>query len=135
MLRPLQPETLIAALLDALLAGEPRGGLAEKVARHTRSDERIGAFRATVEAEVRRRVAEERGVERSPGPRCRPLVDQVDFLRRTRDDLAALRRTVHPLARRLATRLAARRRLGAPGRLDFRRTVRASLGDRRRARS
>ena len=33
-----------------------------------------------------------------------------------------------PLARRLATRLTARRRLGRSGRLDFRRTVRASLG-------
>jgi hypothetical protein len=54
-------------------------------------------------------------------------VDQVDFLRATRDDLAALRRTVHPLARRLATRLAARRRHGRTGRLDVRRTVRASL--------
>ncbi|HEY5031501.1 MAG TPA: VWA domain-containing protein, partial [Actinomycetes bacterium] len=46
----------------------------------------------------------------------------------SRDDLAALRRLVHPLARRLATRLAARRRLGRSGRLDMRRTVRASLG-------
>ena len=39
-----------------------------------------------------------------------------------------MRRTVHPLARRLASRLAARRRLGREGRLDVRRTVRASLG-------
>jgi uncharacterized protein with von Willebrand factor type A (vWA) domain len=34
---------------------------------------------------------------------------------------------VHPLARRLATRLAVRRKAGDRGRLDFRRTVRASL--------
>jgi uncharacterized protein with von Willebrand factor type A (vWA) domain len=34
---------------------------------------------------------------------------------------------VHPLARRLATRLTARRRLGRAGRLDMRRTMRASL--------
>jgi uncharacterized protein with von Willebrand factor type A (vWA) domain len=58
----------------------------------------------------------------------RPLVEQVDFLRAQREDLAAMRRTVHPLARRLAARLAARRRLGREGRLDVRRTVRASLG-------
>jgi hypothetical protein len=57
----------------------------------------------------------------------KPLVEQVDFLRATRADLAELRRTVYPLARRLATRLTARRRLGRSGRLDFRRTVRASL--------
>ncbi len=57
----------------------------------------------------------------------RPLADQVDFLRAGRDDMADLRRQVFPLARRLATRLTARRRLGDSGRLDFRRTVRASL--------
>jgi uncharacterized protein len=52
----------------------------------------------------------------------------VEFLRASRDDLIALRRQVHPLGRRLAMRLAARRRLGRSGRLDVRRTVRASLG-------
>ncbi|MFI5101114.1 MAG: VWA domain-containing protein, partial [Actinomycetes bacterium] len=57
-----------------------------------------------------------------------PLLDQVEFLRASRDDLAALRRAVHPLARRLATRLAARRRTGRSGRLDVRRTIRASMG-------
>ena len=41
--------------------------------------------------------------------------------------MAELRRQVFPLARRLATRLTAKRRLGRSGRLDFRRTVRASL--------
>jgi uncharacterized protein with von Willebrand factor type A (vWA) domain len=125
VLRQLAPETLVASLLDALLRGE-RGGLAEKLARTT-VDERLDAFREHVDAEVRRRVAEERGAEQVAKHAVPPLVDQVDFLRATRDDLAALRRTVHPLARRLATRLAARRRHGRTGRLDVRRTVRASL--------
>jgi uncharacterized protein with von Willebrand factor type A (vWA) domain len=125
VLRQLSPDTLVASLLDAMLAGE-RGGLAEKVARNTIA-ERLAAFREQVDAEVRRRVAEEKGVEKVGKHSVPPLVDQVDFLRATRDDLAALRRTVHPLARRLATRLAARRRHGRTGRLDVRRTVRASL--------
>jgi uncharacterized protein with von Willebrand factor type A (vWA) domain len=125
VLRRLSPDTLVASLLDALLAGE-RGGMAEKVARATIAD-RLRQFREQVDAEVRRRVAEERGVEQVAAQSVPPLVDQIDFLRATRDDLAALRRTVHPLARRLATRLAARRRHGRTGRLDVRRTVRASL--------
>ena len=125
VLRRLSPDTLVASLLDAMLAGE-RGGLAEKVARNTVT-ERLDDFREYVDAEVRRRVAEERGVEQVGKHSVPRLVDQVDFLRATRDDLAALRRTVHPLARRLATRLAARRRHGRTGRLDIRRTVRASL--------
>jgi uncharacterized protein with von Willebrand factor type A (vWA) domain len=125
VLRRLSPDTLVASLLDAMLAGE-RGGLAEKVARNTVT-ERLADVREYVDAEVRRRVAEERGVEQVGKYAVPPLVDQVDFLRATRDDLATLRRTVHPLARRLATRLAARRRHGRTGRLDIRRTVRASL--------
>jgi uncharacterized protein with von Willebrand factor type A (vWA) domain len=127
VLRALSPDTLIAAMLDALLAGEPRGGLAEQVARQ-QLQERIAALRTYVEAEVRRRVAEERDRDQVARTALPPLADQVDFLRAQRDELAAMRRSVHPLARRLASRLAARRRLGREGRLDVRRTVRASLG-------
>ena len=127
MLRALSPETLIASLLEALLAGEPRGGLA-RAGRPADLQERIAALRAYVEAEVRRRVAEERTGPGRPRSALPPLADQVDFLRAQRDELAAMRRTVQPLARRLASRLAARRRLGREGRLDIRRTVRASLG-------
>ncbi|HVE30919.1 MAG TPA: VWA domain-containing protein, partial [Mycobacteriales bacterium] len=127
VLRALSPDTLIASMLDALLAGEPRGGLAEQVARQ-RLQERIAALRGYVEAEVRRRVAEERDRDQVARSALPPLADQVDFLRAQREELAAMRRTVHPLARRLASRLAARRRLGREGRLDVRRTVRASLG-------
>lgn len=126
VLRDLSPDTLMAALLDALLGDRPRGGLDEAVARQT-IRERIRAFEQAVDAEVRRRVAEERGVEQVAKTAVKPLLDQVEFLRAQRQDLEALRRQVHPLARRLATRLAARRRLGREGRLDFRRTVRASL--------
>jgi len=61
------------------------------------------------------------------GGQRQPLTDQVDFLRASRNDLIELRRQVQPLARRLATRLTAKRRLGRNGKLDFRRTVRASL--------
>jgi uncharacterized protein with von Willebrand factor type A (vWA) domain len=126
VLRSLSPETLMAALLEAVLAGQERGGLAEKVARQMLT-ERIKKFEEAVEAEVRRRLAEDRGVENISRTAVKPLVEQVDFLRASRDELAELRRKVYPLARRLATRLTAKRRLGRSGRLDVRRTVRASL--------
>lgn len=126
VLRALSPETLLASLLESVLAGEERGGLAEKVARQMLT-ERIRQFEEAVEAEVRRRLAEDRGVEQISKTAVKPLIEQVDFLRASRDEIAELRRKVFPLARRLATRLTAKRRLGRAGRLDVRRTVRASL--------
>jgi hypothetical protein len=126
VLRALSPDTLVAQLLAGLLGDAERGGLAEQVARQT-AKERIAAFRTAVEAEVRRRTAAEKGRDKVARNAVRPLADQVDFLRAQQSDLAELRRAVAPLARRLAAKLAARRRLGREGRLDFRRTVRASL--------
>jgi uncharacterized protein with von Willebrand factor type A (vWA) domain len=116
----------MASLLEAVLAGQERGGLAEKVARQM-LQERIKRFEEEVEAEVRRRLAEDRGVEQIAKTAVKPLIEQVDFLRASRDEIAELRRRVYPLARRLATRLTAKRRSGRSGRLDVRRTVRASL--------
>ncbi|GAA3163848.1 VWA domain-containing protein [Blastococcus jejuensis] len=127
VLRALSPDTLVSQLLAGLLAEGDRGGLAEQVARQT-VRERLAALRAAIEAEVRRRTAAEKGRDKVAKNAVRPLADQVDFLRAQSSDLAELRRAVAPLARRLAVRLSARRRLGREGRLDFRKTVRASLG-------
>jgi uncharacterized protein with von Willebrand factor type A (vWA) domain len=69
VLRSLSPETLMASLLEALLAGQERGGLAEKVARQTIT-ERIKQFQEMVEAEVRRRLARTAASSRSAGPPC-----------------------------------------------------------------
>jgi uncharacterized protein len=126
VLRALNPETLMAALLEEVLRGQERGGLAERVARQMLT-ERIRSFEEMVESEVRRRLVEDRGAEAVSKTAVKPLIEQVEFLRASRDDLAALRREVYPIARRLATRLTSKRRLGRSGRLDIRRTVRASL--------
>ncbi len=126
VLRALSPDTLVSQLLTGLLAGQERGGLGEQVARQT-VRERMAFLRAAIEAEVRRRTATEKGRDKVAKSAVRPLADQVDFLRAQASDLAELRRAVAPLARRLAVRLSARRRSGREGRLDFRKTVRASL--------
>lgn len=124
VLRTLSAETLMAGLLNAVLTR--RGGIEEKVARQT-FNRRIERFEELVTEDVRRRLAEDTGVEKVARTNVKPPLENVDFLRATRHDLTELRREVQPLARRLATRLTARNRKGDRGRLDFRRTVRASL--------
>ncbi|MEU6795038.1 VWA domain-containing protein [Nonomuraea wenchangensis] len=126
VLRALSPETLMARILREVLAGQERGGLAEKTVRQ-RVNSGIRRFEEEVATDVRRRIAEDSGVERIARSAVRPPLDQIDFLRITKADLARLRREVHPLARRLAARLTIKHRKGRRGRLDFRRTVRASL--------
>ncbi|QYX81577.1 VWA domain-containing protein [Streptomyces akebiae] len=88
---------------------------------------RIEDFRNRVRTEARRRVAERRGAEMIAERGIAPSADQVDFLVANREQLVELRRTVQPLARKLATRLAARRRRAARGQIDIRRTLRRSL--------
>ncbi|WP_045878108.1 VWA domain-containing protein [Pseudofrankia sp. DC12] len=126
VLRAMSPDTLLAALLAAMLGPQERGGLAERIARQTITD-RIRSFEEMIQSEIRRRMAEERGLQATERTAVKPLTDQVEFLRASHQDLVELRRQVYPLARRLATRLTAKRRSGRTGRLDFRRTVRASL--------
>ncbi|MFD0278511.1 VWA domain-containing protein [Kitasatospora sp. NPDC127111] len=125
----LAPETLLARVLAALRDG-PAPDTPADVSDRLLADEirrRIQGFRAMVGTEARRRVAELRGTERIAERAVAPTADRIDFLAAGRDQLAELRRTVHPLARKLATRLAARRRRAARGRIDLRRTLRRSL--------
>ncbi|MFE6871299.1 VWA domain-containing protein [Kitasatospora sp. NPDC057692] len=127
----LAPETLLARVLAVLRAGtDGRGGPGPDLADQLLPDEirrRIQGFRAMVATEARRRAAELRGTEHVAERAVAPSVDRIDFLAAGRDQLAELRRTVHPLARKLATRLAARRRRAARGHIDLRRTLRRSL--------
>ncbi|WP_336206141.1 vWA domain-containing protein [Nonomuraea sp. LPB2021202275-12-8] len=126
VLRALSPETLMARILREVLAGQERGGLAEKTARQ-RVTANTRRLEEAVATDVRRRIAEDSGIERIARSAVRPPLEQLDFLRITKADLARLRREVYPLARRLAARLTIKHRRGRRGRLDFRRTMRASL--------
>src|SRR5215213_4904541 len=80
-----------------------------------------------VEAEARRRVAEEKGADHVADVALRPSIDRLDFTAAKRADLEEMRREIYPLARRLATRLTQEHHARRRGPLDFRRTVRASI--------
>ena len=80
-----------------------------------------------IEAEIRRRLVADRGVEAMAKTLRKPLPEDVDFMHASREEMVALRRAIWPLTRKLAVRLARKRRHGRKGPLDFRRTVRHSL--------
>ncbi|MGW2645593.1 vWA domain-containing protein [Streptomyces sp. NPDC001393] len=126
-LERLRPQTLLARVRADVRAGSGSGaGFADRLL----DDEirrRIEEFRRMVGGEARRRVAERRGRDQIARRGVVPTADRVDFLYANRTQLAELRRAVQPLARKLATRLAARRRRAARGTVDLRRTLRSSL--------
>ncbi len=122
----LRPQTLFARVRDNLRAQGGTSGFTDRLLE----DEirrRIETFRRQVATEARRRVAERR--DRDQRSRCAVATtpDRLDFLYAGKLQLAELRRMVQPLARKLATRLAARRRRAARGSIDLRRTLRGSL--------
>ncbi|MFB7408453.1 VWA domain-containing protein [Streptomyces sp. NPDC056202] len=124
----LRPETLLARVRERLRAAPGTEG--PEFAERLLDDEirrRIEAFRERVRTEARRRVAERQGRDRVARRAVAGTADTVDFLLAGRAQLDELRRTVRPLARKLATRLAARRRRASRGEIDLRRTLRRSL--------
>jgi uncharacterized protein with von Willebrand factor type A (vWA) domain len=88
---------------------------------------RLRMLRELVEAEIRRRLVADRGVEAMARTLRKPLPEDVDFMHASREEMLALQRAIYPLTRALAARLAQRRRRRHRGHLDFRKTVRASL--------
>ncbi|MFJ7074007.1 VWA domain-containing protein [Streptomyces sp. NPDC098781] len=125
-LERLRPQTLLARVRDDVRQRGGSSGFADRLLEDE-IRQRIESFRALVAAEARRRVAERRGRDEIARRAVAPTADRVDFLFAGKAQLAELRRTVQPLARKLATRLAARRRRASRGTIDLRRTLRGSL--------
>ncbi len=128
-LRHLELDAALAKLIEQ--EKERRGGLEpgsldERLAKEEFS-RRIERIKAAVEAEIRRRLVEDRGVEALAKSVRKPLPEDLDVMHATRDELAQLRRTLQPLSRKLAVRLAQKRKAGKKGPLDVRHTVRRSL--------
>jgi len=127
-LRQLDLDDLAARLMGRAreASDAPADELAERLQREE-LDERLRTFRELIEAEIRRRLVADRGVEAMARTLRKPLPEDVDFMHASRDEMLALQRAIYPLTRALAARLAQRRRRRHRGHLDFRRTVRASL--------
>jgi uncharacterized protein with von Willebrand factor type A (vWA) domain len=128
-LRNLDLDGVLAKLMAQAQAGAVGGALTDLEERLA-ADEykaRIEKFRRAVETEIRRRLVEDRGAEALARSVRKPLPEDIDVMHATREELAVLQRVLQPLSRKLAVRLARKRRHGHKGPLDFRATVRRSL--------
>jgi uncharacterized protein with von Willebrand factor type A (vWA) domain len=121
-------DQLEARLLAGLLApyGEEPTPAQEQIAKAI-ATQRMSQLRKMVEAETKRRTAEQLGREHVTMYGIPQLSENVEFLRASGEQLRQMRRVVAPLARTLATRLAARRRRSRAGQIDLRKTLRKSL--------
>ncbi len=90
-------------------------------------NDRIEQFKKEIEAEIRRRLVADRGAEAMAKTLRKPLPEDVEFMHASRDEMQNLKKALGPLTRKLAARLARKRKHGRKGPLDFRNTVRHSL--------
>jgi uncharacterized protein with von Willebrand factor type A (vWA) domain len=127
-LRNLDLDGMLDKLMDA--SREQVGGELTALEERLEKDEyesRIEQFKKEIEAEIRRRLVADRGAEAMAKTLRKPLPEDVEFMHASRDEMASLRKALYPLTRKLAARLARKRKHGRKGPLDFRSTVRHSL--------
>ncbi len=126
-LRNLDLDAVLERLLEA--DKQENGGqskLDERLARDE-YESRVEKMKSEIEAEIRRRLVADRGVEAMAKTLRKPLPEDLDFMHATRDEMESLRKAIYPLTRKLAIRLARKRRHKNKGGLDFRNTIRRSL--------
>ena len=127
-LKAMALDELEGRLLAGLLAGygdEPTP-TQEEIAK-AMAAKRISQLRRMVESETKRRTAEQLGRDHVQMYGIPQLAENVEFLRASGEQLRQMKRVVQPLARTLATRLAARRRRSRAGEIDLRKTLRKSM--------
>lgn len=127
-LKAMALDELEGKLLAGLLApyGEDPTPTQEQIAKALAAQQ-ITQLRRMVDAETKRRTAEQLGRDHVQMYGIPQLSENVEFLRASGDQLRQMRQVVAPLARTLASRLAARRRRARAGSIDLRKTLRKSM--------
>jgi uncharacterized protein with von Willebrand factor type A (vWA) domain len=127
VLRRIDTDELLARLLAALLPSESDGVIDRRL-RGDEAESMVQEVRDELERQVTARLVADRGASAVAASRRLPLVEDVDLMHATRNEISEVEQAIGPLARKLATRLSQRRKHGRKGRLDVRRTIRRSLG-------
>jgi uncharacterized protein len=100
--------------------------LAQRISRDD-ARERVEKLKAEIERVIRERLVQDRGAPALAKSVRKPLPEDLDVMHANRDEMAQLERALRPLSRKLATRLARKRRRRRRGPVDLRHTVRRSL--------
>jgi uncharacterized protein with von Willebrand factor type A (vWA) domain len=124
-LRRLDLADLEERLMEALMSDEDLTEFDRRLLKEE-VEARLEQLRQEIEEEIRRRLVADRGRDAVARTLRRPLIEDIDLMHATTRDLQEMEAAIGPLTRKLAARLARRRRKRA-GRLDFRRTMRKSL--------
>jgi uncharacterized protein with von Willebrand factor type A (vWA) domain len=126
-LRSLDLEQLEQRLSALQLRNAPtEDELAQRISRDD-ARERVERLKAEIERVIRERLVQDRGAQALARSVRKPLPEDLDVMHANRDEMAQLERALRPLSRKLATRLARKRRRRRRGPVDLRHTVRRSL--------
>jgi len=126
-LRNLELEKLEERLREAsATSAQAEDALSERLTRDE-ARSRVEMLKAEIEREIRERLVEDRGAGALAKSVRKPLPEDIDVMHANRDEMAQLERALRPLSRKLAVRLARRRRRRHRGPVDLRHTVRRSL--------
>lgn len=126
VMRRVEEAQLAGRLRAAFEDDQPRTSLEDRLLSESveRSMDRL---RTEVRREIVRQLVDDRGAEAVVKTLRVSLVEDLDLTNATSAELAEIERAVRPLARKIASKVAARRKRSDRGRLDVRRTVRRSL--------
>jgi uncharacterized protein with von Willebrand factor type A (vWA) domain len=126
-LRSLELENLEHRLSQLSLdEGPTHDELAQRVSRDE-AHHLVEKLKAEIERVIRERLVEDRGAQALAKSVRKPLPEDLDVMHANRDEMAQLERALRPLSRKLAVRLARKRRRRRRGPVDLRSTVRRSL--------
>ena len=130
-LRRLDVDSLRQMLAELLEERGSHPGLGEETLERRLRDEEVEALierlREELMAEIRRRLVADRGSQAVAATLRAPALEEMDLMHASDAQLRRIEELIGPLTRKLAARLARRDLHRRRGRLDFRRTVRASL--------
>jgi len=126
VMRRVEQAQLAGRLRAAFEGDQPRTSLEDRLLSESVERSMLG-LAAEVRREIVRQLVDDRGAGAVAKTLRVSLVEDLDLTNATSAELAEIERAVRPLARKIASKVAARRKQGRRGRLDVRRTVRRSL--------